>query len=595
MFYSLKSKMLLTFSLLLVVPFVTMVVILSEQSKNSIEQITKLSSSQTLEQYAGYLEMLGGRAEDIAFQILGNELTQQWIESRSGTRKLTQREQYALNAQVKDFISHVSLSHSNTASISLQDSNGFVIGIDSVYEHVQYESHDWHAYVNNHGPGWTGMHRDPYQPHHLSKQPVNSLIFPLVELKTLTIQGVIKINVLSSLIQQPLSNIELQEWSTIRLLDTQGNAVTNQVDMILEQSAYRMTWEQLLQSSKVKDVIQIKEEDGTVRYWFYQKLAINDWIILAEIEEKELFRSILATRQTMLTIGGLLLLLTIIAAYWISRGMTKPLSKLSLAMRKLEMGDFNVAENLELSHKGEAGYVLQGFSRMVNQLNQLIRDEFTLKLRKQDAEYKALLMQVNPHFLYNTLEIIGGLAAQNKTEQLIDVTESLGLMLRHSLKLDTDMIPLSVEMQQIHYYLMIIQARYEDEIQFEIHEDHNLSHFKIIKFIIQPLVENAVKYSREQDNQAVISISTKWEADQLVISVTDNGKGMSQELIDRIIQESTEQDVSRILGNTGRRVGLLNVLTRCHLYYDDRFKAIIQSEIGKGTKVSLYLPIEPML
>lgn len=592
MFYTLRSKMMLTFSLLLVVPFLTMVLIFTEQSKDSVEQIIKSSSAQTLEQYAGYLDMLSKQVEDITFQVLGNQYIQQWIEARSGTNAaLSQIERYELNVHVKDFIAQVVLSQSNVASISLHDSQGFVIGNDSVYENVKYESVDWYTYVKENGPSWLSSHTDLYQANHLSKKPINSLLFPLVDLKTLSIQGAIKVNIFSSLIEQPLSKIGLNDWSSVQLVNSSGITITETGNTRSRLLEYGEQWEQLLNSSKTKDVVQLKDEEGSVRYWFYRKLDVQNWLLVGEVTEKELFSDINKTRRTMLSIGGGLLLLTIIAAYWISSGMTRPLSKLSQAMRRLEMGDFNVADKLDIPKKGEAGYLLYVFARMVNRLNQLIRDEFTLKLSKQDAEYKALLMQVNPHFLYNTLEVIGGLAAQNKTEQLIDVTESLGQMLRHSLKLDTDIVTLSVEMQQIRYYIDIIKCRFEEGISFEVMEDTSLANVPIIKFILQPLVENAVKYSKERMRHAVIRISAYRRGNRLVLSVEDNGEGMSEQQVSEIIRDAYSQDASSVLGSPGRRIGLRNVLARCRLYYGEKLKLEIESNKDKGMRISIILPI----
>jgi two-component system sensor histidine kinase YesM len=592
LFYTLRSKMMFTFSLLLVVPFLTMVLIFTDQSKDSVEQITKSSSAQTLEQYAGYLDMLSKQVEDITFQVLGNQFIQSWIESRSSTNvELTQIQRYELNRHVKDFFAQVVLSQSSIASISIQDSNGFVIGDDSVYENVIYDKVDWFGYVKENGSSWLSSHTDMYQSYPLRKIPVNSFIFPLVELKTLTIQGVIKVNIFTSLINQPLNKIGLDDWSTVHLVSASGTTIADTENTKSGLLEYGKQWEQMLNSAKTKDVIQLKDEEGSVRYWFYRKLDIQDWIVVGEVTEKELFRDINKTSRTMLSIGVGLLLLTIIAAYWISSGMTLPLSKLSQAMRRLEMGDFNVADKLDIPKKGEAGYLLYGFSRMVNQLNQLIRDEFTLKLSKQDAEYKALLMQVNPHFLYNTLEVIGGLAAQNKTEQLIDVTESLGQMLRHSLKLDTDIVTLSAEMQQIRYYIDIIKCRFEDGISFEVIEDASLADVPVIKFILQPLVENAVKYSKERMRHAVIHISTSQRSNRLVLTVEDNGAGMSEQQISEIIRDVYTQDAAGVLGSHGRRIGLRNVLARCLLYYGEKFEVEMESNVDQGMRISILLPI----
>lgn len=608
MFYTLKSKLILIFSLLLVVPLLTMTVIFTQHSKNNVELISKSSSAQTLEQYAGYLDMLGGQVEDAAFQVLSNQLIQRWIGVRSGTRiEPSQTEQYQLNAEVKEYLSQVTLNLTNIASISLSDRNGFVIGNDSVYHHVKYNNKDWYSYVLEHGPSWVGTHLDPYQPHSLQNIPVNSLIIPLVELNSMTVQGIIKINVESSLIQQPLSKIEMEQWRTVQLINKQGLIMAgNESDSLRSADPFGAQpagqallnvlnspqWSHNLQSEQTKDAFKLKNDDGTSSYWFYRKLDALNWIIIGEITEKELFRQIDQMSRTMLAIGLGLLLLTLAAAYWISASMTRPLSKLSQMMRRLEMGDFHAAEKVSVARRGETGYLLHAFERMAGRLNQLIHDEFTLKLRKQDAEYKALLMQVNPHFLYNTLETIGALAAQQKTEQLLDVTESLGQMLRHSLKLDSDTILLSDELQQIEYYTFIMETRFEDSLFFSIEKDPSLEKATIMKFMLQPLIENAVKYSKEKLRYAHIRIRMqRTSSDFMELSISDNGEGMNEELIKELITVAYSEDPAKVLGSPGSKIGLRNVLVRCRLYYGEAFSVNITSQLQQGTTISLTLPV----
>lgn len=591
MLYSLKSRILLTFSLLLIVPFVTMLVIFSEQSKESVGKVMKASSSQTLDQYAAYLKTLNVQVGDIAFQILGNDLTQSWLQSRHQSQLQLSNESYIMNAKMRDYLASIALNHSNVASITLFDHHNLAVGIDSVYSLMDPQDFERYQAFLSSGRSWMPAHKDPYQPYHIQDQYVNSLIFPLVDFETLSVQGIIKINVLTSYISAPLSNVKLNEWSTIYLVDSTGRSLISG-ELEHELLAYSAEWQKLQSWNTEHDVIQMNAAQGEKdQFWFFRKLPELDWIVIGEIAEKELFREINTTQRTMLMISGALLLLTIFAAYWISSDIVRPLSKLSSAMRKVEMGDFQAAEKLEISSKGEAGYVIRVFVRMVQHLNQLIREEFTLKLRKRDAEYKALLMQVNPHFLYNTLEAIGGLAAQDKKEQVIDVTESLGQMLRYSLQLDTEIVPLKSELNYVKYYTSIIENRFEDEVEFDIEVDPSSNHVKVIKFILQPLIENAVKYSREHTQKAKISIVTRREGNQLMLEVADNGKGMTSQQVSQTIRDAQHEDIANVLGSQGKQIGLRNVIARCRLYYHDRFEIKIHSEEGRGTRIQLILPI----
>lgn len=590
MLYTLKSRMMFTFSLLLIVPFVTMLVIFSEQSKGSVEEIMKASSSQTMEHYAAYLNSLNTQVEDIAYQILGNDITQRWLHTPGYQTTPVSNETYLSNVKMRGFLASLALSHSNVVSITLFDQEGYAVGIDSVYSHVDPQDYERFKKALSDGPGWLSSHKDAYQPHHIQNQPVNSLIFPLVDLESLSVRGIIKINVLTSYFTEPLEKVKLNDWSKIYLVDQSGVSLMSgepEMDLL----AHDEQWQQLQNWTLEQDVFQINNKQGQNLFWFFRKLPEQKWTIVGEITEKELFHTINSTQQMMLMISGALLLLTIVAAYWISSDIVKPLSKLSKAMKKLEMGDFQVAEQITTTNKGEAGYVIRVFVQMVKRLNHLIREEFTLKLRRRDAEYKALLMQVNPHFLYNTLEVIGGLAAQKKHDEVMDVTESLGQMLRYSLQLDTEIAPLQSELSYVKHYVAIIESRFEDEVEFIFEEDRSIQYVKIVKFILQPLVENAVKYSREHTPKALIKIIAVKQANKLLLEVTDNGKGMGTAEVEQIMKDAYSQEISDVLGSTGKQIGLRNVLARCRLYYGDEFEVEIHTKEGVGTSIQMKLPI----
>ncbi|MGO4376124.1 sensor histidine kinase, partial [Paenibacillus sp. MCAF20] len=168
---------------------------------------------------------------------------------------------------------------------------------------------------------------------------------------------------------------------------------------------------------------------GETHLLFYRYFEAQNWYVIGEVPESELFVKIEQIRRTMLLVSLILLLLIILVAYWLSSGITRPLTRMARAMKHVERGEFAQALTMMPSVRtghSEVGYVTRIFESMTNRLRYLIETEFETNLRRKNAEYKALLLQINPHFFNNTLEIIGGLAAMKRNDVVMDATEALG-------------------------------------------------------------------------------------------------------------------------------------------------------------------------
>jgi len=587
MFYKLRTRMALTFSLILIVPFVMMVVIFSDQSKTNVQNVLISSSAQTLNQYTTFMDLLGQQLEDAALQVMGNNLTQQWIDYRhSGS--YSRIEKYLMNARLKEYLTSITLSQSNVVSMAIFDESGFAVGNDSVYELVSYGDYGWVDLVKERGATWLPSHLDPYQAQFLHDQPINSLLIPLVDFRSFEVRGAIKINFLTSLIEEPLSAIKIGETGSVGLIDADGGSVIS--DSADPDWLNGGLLGEIRDSPQSEGVVKTVE-DGRDVLVFYSKLPGQNWIVVGKILEKDLFRSITATQRVMFGVGALLLFLTILTAFWFSAGIARPLSRLAHAMRMVEQGAFSTVEQLEEPRNGEVGYVVRTFKRMARNLNQLINEEYKANLRRKHAEYKALLMQINPHFLYNTLEVVSGLAARKMHEQVLDVVEALGMMLRYSLRLGEETAPLRDDIRNLRHYAFIMETRFGDRLRIRIDEDPEAGDVHVLKFILQPIVENAVKYSVEHAKPAVVGIHTRKEADAVRITIRDNGRGMDERQIEQIMQSVSGTDnISEVIRSEGKKIGLANVIARCQLHYGDRFRFDIRSVPGEGTAMTLIIP-----
>lgn len=258
----------------------------------------------------------------------------------------------------------------------------------------------------------------------------------------------------------------------------------------------------------------------------------------------------------------------------LSSNIVSPLGNLAKAMGYIERGDFTGAKQYMSKitpSKDEVGYVLKVFDHTIAKLKNLIETEYEVNLRRKDAEYKALLLQINPHFLNNTLEIIGSLALQEKNKEVVNVSVYLGKMMRYSLNTKSSVVKLAEEVNYIRSYTDILKLRYEDSLSITIEEDPDVRSFPVIKFILQPLVENAVKYSFIQKNYAWIRIRTQKVGEQVWIVVEDKGIGMSENIITNVVNQGEQDETINVLESKGKSIGLRNVLGRLQLYYGHHF------------------------
>ncbi len=583
MFFSLRNRLFLVFTCLLTIPFFIFSFMIPGWFSSIIEDQTEDLTEEMMEQYSLYIDSITTQAEDLGKQILVNPITAQWMKSDNDKSKVTENQRLLIRNQMKSLLSSMTVNNSNDMSISvmLHDGTG------AWGNNPQLKKENWYEeYINKDGNTFLSSHVDSYQP---TPGNINSYILPLIDMNTLFSYGIIKVNFPTDLLQTALKKNNVGQKGHSYLLNTNGNNVLTE-EIHFPKQVLTKSLKEINNSEKYNGSLEV-EFMGETYLVFYQKLSVGDWILLSEVMKSDLFSKATDLRHRMLLISGFVFLLTIVASYVLSSNIVSPLGKLAKAMGFIEKGDFSGAKRFMptiKSQNNEVGYLVNVFDHTVDQLAHRIETEYEANIRRRDAEYKALLLQINPHFMNNTLEIIGGLAAQGKNREVMNVSVYLGRMMRYSLNTQNDIVTLSEEMSYITSYTNILKTRYLDSISFTIEEDDQAKALPVIKFILQPLIENAVKYSFSEKSNAIISIKTNMVNDQLILLVEDKGAGMSDDILaDLLQQETSKYESMSVLNSKGTSIGLRNVLGRLKLYYGDNFLYYIESKKNIGTKIQL--------
>ena len=281
---------------------------------------------------------------------------------------------------------------------------------------------------------------------------------------------------------------------------------------------------------------------------------------------------------------GLLLLLVIILSYYIPRSITMPITRISRVTNQVAKGNLSVRAAAESG--AEARMLSDSLNAMIDKINELLDQVTTEQIRLRKAEFELLQAQINPHFLYNTLDTIVWLAEAGDQKRVVSMVGNLSDFFRTSLNQGKDIISIREELAHVRSYLEIQQVRYQDILRYEITVPEDLYEYKIPKITIQPLVENALYHGiKNKRGQGTITITGERSENGFVLYVRDNGIGMTQERLNEVragIQK---------LSYPGKEIyGLYNVNERIRLNFGETYGISIESTYGEGTCVSISLP-----
>lgn len=270
--------------------------------------------------------------------------------------------------------------------------------------------------------------------------------------------------------------------------------------------------------------------------------------------------------------------------FYVTRSLTSPLERLMETIGRIRAGDTELRVGYQA--KDEIGMLGTEFNNMLDEMESLIGQQYEDKLLRNKAEYKALQAQINPHFLYNTLETMSSIASIQNCEMVSNLCQSLSNIFRYSLDMKHPYVTVAKEIGHLKNYIYVMNIRMREEIRyvFEIGED--VLQDMVPRISIQPLVENALKHGlKNKYGEKYIKISAENKDGILYISVEDNGTGMDAEEMNARLRENDTAAVEE-----GNSIGLLNINARLKMAYGEAYGIYIESMVGQGTTVVMKVP-----
>jgi two-component system, sensor histidine kinase YesM len=343
--------------------------------------------------------------------------------------------------------------------------------------------------------------------------------------------------------------------------------------------------------------------DNTSNLVFYDTLQSTDWKFIYVIPTRDLLKDINLIRDTFLIVILICFIISISFAFLVSRSITKPIGNIVSVMSRFGKGDMTVRITNYGERTDEVGVLANEFNSVIEKINDLIKNNYHNEIKKKEAEMMALQAQINPHFLYNTLDCINFMARKYKVMEISRMVIALGDLMRISIRKDLNMITVKDEISYIQNYMTIQKIRYRDKLDLTVNVEESLNKVAIPKLILQPLVENAVAHGIEPKvGKGTVTLNGYRMEDKAVFEIIDDGIGFNdvrarEMLKNNLLQYDNiniEQETESEIGageRKGTNIGLLNVDMRLKLIYGKEYGIALRSKTGVGTTITVKLPI----
>ena len=399
-------------------------------------------------------------------------------------------------------------------------------------------------------------------------------------------QNVMLDEISSSLSLMLLSNRNEESHVKLEVANRALTTLRRNVDMLITQMKNGST---VTQNEATLDEIR------TITSLFSD--IMQDFIV-SEIESaNETNRSL---KNTSLILAAIQVLITIIAIiisfnsfFTVSAAIQKPISDMETLSTKVAHGDLTA--RIDIPHVNELNTLAENLNTMAGQIDLLIKKNMEEQMNFQKAEMKALQAQITPHFLYNTFDTIVWLAEEEHTEEVVKITKAFSDFLRISLSRGHEWITISQELDHIKNYLTIQKIRYADILNYTIDADEELLEIKMIKLVLQPLIENAIYHGiKNKRGRGQLKVKVHYADDthkKIRFVVEDNGAGFTEERLGQVRNElrTGSQDSEKLTSV----YGLYNVNKKLKLYYGNETQGlIIESTAGKGSVISFEIPAD---
>lgn len=404
--------------------------------------------------------------------------------------------------------------------------------------------------------------------------------------------GTLYIDLNFSSIRQMLDRLAESKTSRTKLLIFDGNQ-----EVIYDSEGWEEgAWEQMDEGERaaVRDFLKgSRAEPGEFTMRGKKCLAASvrnettDWQIMAWMPLSDIYASGWKNMVGIFSAMIMLLITAVFLGIYLAGQISRPVMVLAKAMGQVDKGKVNLLEQEKYSWQDEMGLLFRSYNEMGKRINDSIEKIYIYQINQKQTELKMLQFQINPHFLYNTLNTISSIAALSDIEEIVKIADNLSGMFQYNIKGD-DIVPVRKEIQHVKNYLEIQAIRFPGKYRFEYRIDPEVEEKKMLKFLLQPLAENSLQHAFGKMKEInTVSLTAQEDGKDIIFRLRDNGVGMKAEQAEELNRELAQTDTGTLVNHVDKGIGLRNVNARIKNLYGKEYGIQIWSEEGEYTEIQI--------
>lgn len=393
-------------------------------------------------------------------------------------------------------------------------------------------------------------------------------------------QALLLINLNYRYFEEIFSNVNLGNGGYVYLTNDRGDIIWHPKQNEIYSGRFN---EDNKYAATLKDGITVENLSGKNLTLNVRTIGYTGWKLVGVTPSAALGIDGIKFRFFVLFVADLFLFLLAMINAFISDKISNPIKRLDGSVREIESGNLDVeivpSGSYEVEHLGKS------IKNMLGRIKVLMSDLVAEHNAKRKSEFDTLQSQINPHFLYNTLDIIVWMIENENSDKAVNIVTALAKFFRISLSKGKNIITVKDEVEHVRNYLMIQNMRFKNRFEYSIDVDEEVLSYSSLKLMLQPLVENAIYHGMEfMDGDGEIDVKVFKEDDSLYFTITDNGLGMSEDMVETLLSKDF------VPSKKGSGIGVKNVNERIKLYFGNEYGLKVESEPDEGTKITIHLP-----
>lgn len=569
-FFPLQFKILLFSLIVIIIPIIILGIISFKKSSQVLQEKISLSNMNTVEQIGNNIDFIVQNVQDISLYLIQNGDLRSYLNLRGNEspdvilqKKLKIENDLLELISPKVFINSIYIKGFNNLEVNTDDDTANYISQQNASKSLALKG----------GPMW---YLDRVYDYNNRPSGVFSMVRSIYDINNITRKmAIMKINIDENAFYDIYKDKVIGQGDEFYLLDNNGTVISATSKGKTGQNFdYKIFGRNSLNLNEGYFKINTR---GTVFLVTYYKIRSNGWTIINMVPLKQLLKENTENQQEVFWAMIFSFAVCILIVIFFSGKALVRLKRLCKLMEKIEHEDFGVY--VEPKGNDEITLLYRSFNNMSSKLKELIHKVYTVQIKQKEAELKALQAQINPHFLFNTLDNIYWMGRMESAFETSKMVEALSKLFRLSLNSGKEITTVRTEIEHVRNYIIIQQVRFKDEIKFSLDIDDEVLDCLTLKLVLQPLIENSIAHGiKNMGKDGIINVTVKQNGMKLIFIVQDNGCGIDLE------------EINRLLGDTGdgnRGFAVKNVNDRIKLYFGENYGLeFVKGECGTTVIVS---------